>query len=339
MRGVRQGDPLSSFLFMTVMHFVFAELKPSWAKRRLGLSIGCENDERALTHLVYADDMTVLARSKVALGVMLGELVGKLRRYGLRLNTSKCKVQSTEIVHADVVVGGKACLTCGGVSLEVVAPDVGFKVLGTQWTLVGGIREEFSKRIGKAWSAFYAIWPLLKRRGTSLKKRLRVFDSSVTPVVLWCAQTWTLTSDQKRRLSTTQRDMLRRFAGPRRRAEENWVSWVRRATWAAEAHAVESGVKPWVGEHLKLKHQWAGHVARMKGSMWAHRCTRWRDKAWQRQQAHVRAMRVCVRRWTRWEDDLVGFAEHSGWVDWSEAAQLRVMWKEHCDDFVRFVWP
>eukprot|EP00973_Karenia_brevis_P085325 11841722-Karenia_brevis.AAC.1 len=55
--------------------------------------------------------------------------------------------------------------------------------------------------------------------------------------MLWCAESWTLTVRQKRRLRTIQRHMLRTIAGPRRHADEDYLKWIRRASEQAEERA------------------------------------------------------------------------------------------------------
>ena len=55
-----------------------------------------------------------------------------------------------------------------GMQYPVVPPTTGFKVLGTWFTLSGGVAAEFDARIAAAWGEFHQIWPLLRRRDTSV---------------------------------------------------------------------------------------------------------------------------------------------------------------------------
>ena len=54
----------------------------------------------------------------------------------------------------------------------------------------------------------------------SLSDRLRLFESVVTPTVLYGSETWTLTAEMSRLLRTTQRRMLRMVLGQGRRRRE-----------------------------------------------------------------------------------------------------------------------
>ena len=100
-------------------------------------------------------------------------------------------------------------------------------MLGVQFTLVDGVSAELDARIAAAWGKFHKIWPLLRRRDTSLAKRLRLFDSNVGRSMSWGCESWTLTLKDKQRLQSVERAMLRRFAGPRRNGHEDYIIWLR----------------------------------------------------------------------------------------------------------------
>eukprot|EP00973_Karenia_brevis_P005588 763181-Karenia_brevis.AAC.1 len=80
---------------------------------------------------------------------------------------------------------------------------------------------------------------------------------------LWCSESWTLTVAQKKRLRVVQRSMLRAIAGPKRQKDEEYLSWIVRATDLAEARAREAGVQCWLMSHLQSKWKWAGRILQM----------------------------------------------------------------------------
>ena len=86
----------------------------------------------------------------------------------------------------------------------MVAATEGFKVLGTQFTLVGRTSKELTAHIAAAWGKFHQLRPLLMKRDGDLHKRLRLFDMSVTQTLLWCSESWLLTQEEKRHLKSTQ---------------------------------------------------------------------------------------------------------------------------------------
>ena len=67
--GVKQGDPISSLLFIAVMEAIFRRLKSKWMKlnaRRSGDYYGIVVDDAVspMTNLRFADDVLLLAKSK-----------------------------------------------------------------------------------------------------------------------------------------------------------------------------------------------------------------------------------------------------------------------------------
>ena len=262
---------------------------------------------------MFADDTTLIARTRASLRIMLREVNAALAEHGLKLNADKCMVQSNTTSTGSILVGD--------VEIPIVSADVGFKILGTKFTLTGRTSVELKERIAAGWAKFYHLWPLLGHRGASLKKRFQLFEASVSKSVLWCCESWNPTLAEKRSLKAAQNHMLRRIGGPRRAPEEDWVDWIKRSTRKARDLSLQAGVKDWVFEHLLNKWDWAGRVRRMDESRWAKRTTSWRDSAWCERFARCRPSRPGRNRWFRWEDQLRQFTPN-----WTEQAQDEDSW-------------
>ena len=214
-------------------------------------------------------------------------------------------------------------------------------MLGTQFALKGGIASELDSRIAAAWGKFFQIWPLLRRRNTCLTKRLRLFDMCVSSSALWCCESWCLTALQKRRLRTVERNMLRRFAGPKRRTTDDYICWVRQATQLAEQARDAAGIRSWMHAASFRKWSWAGHLARMHGHRWASRMTFWRDSEWQSQQdtaATYRPLRARAGHFSRWESEVSRFASSKGWAHWGQKAKAvsNEQWLTYGEEFAQF---
>ena len=332
LREVRQGNPLSPILFNNVTRQVFAELKAKWAREGRGTLV-CGGAALS-THAMFADDTTPFASSRASLVRMIQDVKLALSDHGLNLNIDKCVVQASTC--------NARCqpLLVDGVAVPMVPPSIGFKVLGTQLTLHGRTSAEFKARISASWAKFYTLWPVLGKRDGNLHKRLRLFDSSVSQTVLWCCESWLLILKEKRLLKSTQNQMLRRIAGPRRRPLEPWVDWIKRSTRAARAAATQAGVRFWLEAHLQSKWRWAGHVIRMEEDRLASRSLQWRDSVWWSQEkdlpVQLRTRRPHRTKWFRWEDELKRYAVHCGWASWQEMARQGSVWHEHCSRFVQF---
>ena len=322
--------------FNNVTRQILSDLKAKWAREGLGTIVFGSRDLRS-THAMFADDTTLLASTRAGLIKMVRDVRSALAEHGLNLNMDKCLVQSTRPgAHLrPFIVDG----------IPMVEATKGFKILGTQFTLEGRCSAEVKHRMAAAWGKFHSLWPLLGKKGGNLNKRLRLFDSCDTQTALWCSESWLLIWKEKQLLQTTQRAMLRRIAGPRRRPEEDWVDWIKRSTRKALVAAKVAGIRMWEESHLKSKWCWAGHVLRMDPSRLARRAAEWRDSQWQATEyqlpASLRIRRPTRKRWFRWEDDLRRYATHCGWATWQSQAQVRdsngqaSLWLHHCTAFVQ----
>ena len=213
----------------------------------MGSIIGSGNlGNNRISFAMFADDTTLIARSKRCLEKMLHEIQIERAKIGLYLNADKCCIQCSNTSACN-----KTSLVVDGSRFPVVSRDEGFKVLGTILTLNGNTKLEYEQRIRAAYGKFNELWPLLGKRDACLKRRLQLFEATVTQTMLWCAESWTRTVAQKRHLRTVQRNMLRRFAGPRRRPDEEYFNCIRRATKESEEKAREVGVDCWLKQYLR----------------------------------------------------------------------------------------
>ena len=284
---------------------------------------------------MFADDVTLLAAkaNTAQLVSIIKDVRDELQKHGLNLNMDKCLVQTN---HPGVKV---APIKVDGTEIPMVSSSVGFKFLGTQYTLTGRCSAEIRARVAAAWGKLNALWPLLGKRDGNLDKRLRLFDASVSQTLLWCCESWLITQKEKQLLRTTQHAMLRRIAGLGRQPEESWVEWIQRSTRRAVSAAKETGIRMWVDAHLRSKWSWGR--PHMSPDRLARRAVEWRDSAWWASEvaefsAHLRSRRPHRTHWFRWEDDLKRYAAKCGWTSWQCKGQLRTVWRDHCESFVQF---
>ena len=292
----------------------------------------CDGSER-LTHLLFADDTTLTSRSRRCLQNMLRDIRQAFASVGLRLNFGKCKIQTNSYTRATV-------LRVGDMSIPIVSAHEGFQVLGTQYTVLGRVSRELNRRVAAAWGKFHQIRRILQRRHIDLKRRLLLFDSVVGSSMLWCCESWTLTTAEKRVISTTQRAMMRRFVASRKSPTENAIEWLIRVTHQAEQRAKSVGLELWLDKYLRKEWSWAGHVARMSSDRWAQRVTKWRDQDWwlverpfSHRPVHAKAGAPSL----KWESDFVRFAHQRGWQSWYQnaAKSSREEWNDMAKDFIQ----
>ena len=94
---MRQGDPLSTLLFNLVLNEALAEARTVWDRRCYGTEVGRSVSGPLLTHVSFADDCTLVAKTWVSVKRMILTLRDSLSKKGLSLHPSKCQIQTNII--------------------------------------------------------------------------------------------------------------------------------------------------------------------------------------------------------------------------------------------------
>jgi hypothetical protein len=322
-RGVKQGDPISSFLFIVVMEVVFRRLKARWNqlnKRRSGQYFGMVIDDPLdpLTNLRFADDVLLVACSRGDVGKMIADLAREAGKFGLKLHMGKTRVLT------NCGLNRPAHITCCGQQIQVLDASQSERYLGRKLSTDDYHDTELANRVASGWACFFKFKDALCNRGLPLRDRLKLFESCVAPCVLYACCTWTLTLEREDLLNKTRRRMLRWMTRVARQPEEDWVDFITRATHLSEELAASHGSKNWITTHRQRKWQFAGKAATHVDGRWTHRLLAWRPwfRCWPK-----RSVGHPVRRWS---DDIVTFAGG----DWIDEAARDGMWQASLTGFI-----
>ena len=312
-RGVRQGDPISALLFISIIEACMRECKNKWSRlnqrrTRHGFGIlldGCE----PLTNLRFADDILLASQSKTDASKMLADLASTAAKYGLQVHFGKTKVMTTEQSGGEV--GG---IKLNGQTIHILGLREPEKYLGRQLCVQDSSAVEIEYRIKCSWASFMTFKKELCNRHYPLTQRLRLFNATVTPSACYAAATWTMTKSLEQRVRVTQRKMLRMILYLRRAADEEWEVYMRRSTYRLKAIMVKHNVEDWVKLQRKRKWRFAGKTALFQDGRWSRRIFEWRPAL----HGHRRVGAPN----TRWEDDIV---EHVG-GNWTQIATDTQLW-------------
>ena len=100
--GSKQGDPMSSLLFNSVLQFSLKDEIQRWQKKKgMGIYLS-DHDHDCLTNLRFADDVMLFATSKEQIQKMLCELKTVTEKVGLRIHPDMTKILSNQnTINAD----------------------------------------------------------------------------------------------------------------------------------------------------------------------------------------------------------------------------------------------
>ena len=87
MRGVRQGDTLSSAMFTAALEEIF---------KRVNTETGININGERLNNLRFADDVILFAESENELQILLNDLNTEGMKDGMRMNKKKTKIMCNE---------------------------------------------------------------------------------------------------------------------------------------------------------------------------------------------------------------------------------------------------
>ena len=175
-KGIKQGDPLSSLIFISALEGVFRELE--WKNK--GLIINGEK----ISNLRFADDVVLISTDVEELNTMVSELNEKGKEAELEMNVKKCKIMSPE-KHIDIEIDGQ----------KIEVSEVEY--LGQLLDFENATTKEVNKRITLAWKKFWSLKIILKGPFSNYHKS-QIFNSCIIPTLSYGAQTWALTKKKRK---------------------------------------------------------------------------------------------------------------------------------------------
>ena len=228
--GVRQGCLLSPTLFNLFLDFMMDEVKSLQEHATL--------DERLNIDIRYADDTTLIAAVFDKLQLSTNQLIEACKKFGLKVNSSKCKVMTEEVTP----------ITIDGEQVEAVDS---FVFLGS---VIPSTSDDVKRRVALANTAFGRlrknIWT---RKDIQTRLKLRLYKALILPIATYGSETWTLTKQITQNLTVFEKNCLRAIL------EIKLPDRVPIATlWkkAGIQNPIENTIK-------KQRLTWFGHVCRM----------------------------------------------------------------------------
>ena len=367
-KGTKQGDPLSSMLFNSLLEKMMSAVKDKISSKKYGIQMGTSDSSR-ITNLRFADDVLLLGRSLSQVTAMLEEVYVEAQACGLQLHPEK-----TKIITSTSRAAGRPRnrnIKVGDMKIEILSRETALKYLGRKISFGDYHEDELANRIRAGWAKFSQHKQELTSKHYSLNDRLRLFASVITPTVLYGSECWTVTKMMESALKRTQRKMLRMVLGHGRRLIqasivepdssgedvqsnasntvqpedepledprdnlEPWVEWIKRVTHHVEERIKRLGIRSWTEEARLRKWKWArdlfvgGHAER-----WSTKALHWNP------QVHFDRPKPAARRRPtrpnlRWLDDIVKITREAPDDAKDEVLGRPDFWTQYQDLYVK----
>ena len=162
---------------------------------------------------------------------MITSLTREAVKFGLQLHMGNTKILT------NTLDSRPSHITCSGNDVEGLSADASQKYFGRALSIDDCHLTEFKNRIASGWASFFKSKACLCNSKIFLKNHLRLFNAVVTPCVSYACGTWAMTENMSRELRTVQRRMLRWMMPTARLDQEDWVTYIQRATSRVEAIA------------------------------------------------------------------------------------------------------
>ena len=227
---------MSGLLFICVMEHIFRSLTRRWKKldaRRTGTYYGIVIDDPTdpLTNLRFADDVLLVASCRADAAKMIADLNDEAQKFGLKLHLGKTCI----LTNSSRPLPEK--IPCRSLNVRVLQHGEAEKYLGRRLTAKDQHETELQNRMSCGWKASFKFKGALTNRRVPLKHRYVLFESVVTPSVLYACSAWALTAEPENSLRKCRRRMLRWMVGVTRRPDEEWPAYMHTANALAESPA------------------------------------------------------------------------------------------------------
>ena len=177
--GLKQGEPLSPLLFVIFINDVRQQLQNGPE----GTIEGIDLERLCFFVLLFADDMVLFSNSPDELQILLNRLYSYSTYWGLNVNTSKTKICIFEKQRQNI----DRIWKYNNEDLEIVDA---FCYLGVKLYYTGNLEMTTKTLSVQAARAANNLLALFKRLSFDVKTKLALFDSLVTPIILYGAEVW-----------------------------------------------------------------------------------------------------------------------------------------------------
>ena len=194
--------------------------------------------------------------------------MGDLQEFGLRLNAKKIKILCTECQLDDSVDFNFFELSNEFVEVHTSSKAHRFLRRYLNLSEVSRLSLEHGLRRYQGWNAFNKHRKCILNHHVSLRKRVRIFDISVPPTVLFFFATASSLQSHLRGLDVLQRKMMRRIIGWRRIFHESAHATMQRMNERLRRANHLYYCEPWSMKFARGQWRYVHHLATAPTQLW-----------------------------------------------------------------------
>ncbi len=194
--GIRQGCPLSPYLFILVMSVMFSDIHRA---RGRDINKGRINGI-TFTEILYADDTLLVSKNTTAARKMLAAIEEESKYYNMKLNHDKCLTIAMNGIRTPTFTDGTKLKTVDHA-----------KYLGGQITVNVNPRTELNSRISDATVAVKSLELFWKHVRCDMRWKMQVYNAVVISKLTYGLETLQFTKNQGGVLDSFQMKGLRKI--------------------------------------------------------------------------------------------------------------------------------
>ena len=151
-----------------------------WNARLIEAQAGIKITRRKINNLRYADDTTIMAKSKKELKSLLLKVKEESEKAGLKLNIQKTKIMTSGPITLWQIYG------------ETMETATDFILLGSKITVDGECSHEIKRSLLLGRKAMTSLESILKSRDVIyFANKVHLVKAMVFPVVMYGCESWT----------------------------------------------------------------------------------------------------------------------------------------------------
>ena len=207
--------------------------------------------------------------------MMIAHFAAEASKFGLTLHYGK-----TKILTWNALVKPSAQVFINGNAVAVLDEAVAEKYLRRELCFQNSQQAELDHRIAASWAVFHKHKNELCSKSYPLRDRLRLFEATVTPTLLYGSSTWALTMQQEASLVVLRRRMLRFVCRIYCRKDdageqEDWIDYMSRSAHTVDRISEEHQYESWVLAHRCRKWRFAGRTPCRTENRWSTKLLTW----------------------------------------------------------------